>query len=340
MGNPLRKRCRESQCERSLGASSVSREPFFPRPSGAREIPSDDWAVLQFDSEEPEVRRPVPLPPPGMTEDVSGHRVLRDAPPVPELYELLHLQATRRQAMPVEPEPPPRRRRGELAMVVGGGLVVAFGIGYAVGQRPGLLPKGPETVPAPTVAAPPPLERLVADTDLQGSPALLPVGPEVPVSPDIGQLVIRSTPAGAEVVLDRVLRGTTPLSLGRLRLGSRTLQLAFGGYDTRQRVIELTPDHPVRVVDLELTPAGAMPPQAAGETRAPGAVQVLSSPAGARLFVDDELVGTVPLLMPGLDPGSHRVRLELDGFRSWSASVLIEPDQRFQIDARLEPDAP
>ncbi len=323
----------------------MSREHGFSRPPRAPHVPPDDWAVLQFKSEKAEVRQLPPVPPVRSGNDGPPRRVLMDAPPVPELHELLRPHGSAvRQSIPVTVEPR-TRRRGELVMVAVGCLVVAFGIGYTVGLR-GPLPADGETAEvvaaAAVVVGPPALERLVADADAQGMTALaaVPVGPEVPVSPNIGQLVVRSTPAGAEVVLDRVLRGTTPLSLGRLRLGSRTLQLAFGGYDTRQREVVLTPDQPSRVIELELIPAGAMPPRPAGEAGATGSVQVSSTPAGARLFVDDELVGTAPLLMPGLDPGSHRVRLELEGHRSWSTSVLIEPDQRFQVDAQLAPDAP
>jgi hypothetical protein len=303
-----------------------------------RETPSDDWAMLQFDSEEPARHQPVPpVPPPGH-DPTLRHRVLRDAPPLREPFALPlpHGGATR-QATPVA-VPPRSRRRAELVAVLVGGLAFAFAVGFTVGQRQDAAPETAAVV-APAVVAPPPLERRVADGDVQGMPALagIAVGPEVPLAPDIGQLVIRSRPAGAEVVLDGVLRGTTPLTLGRLRLGQRTLQVAFGGYDMRQRVVMLSPERPSQAIDLALTPAGSMLPRVDGAT---GAVQVTSRPAGARLFVNDELVGTVPLLMPGLDPGSHRVRLELAGFQSWTSSVLIEPDQRFRIDARLEPERP
>ena len=50
---------------------------------------------------------------------------------------------------------------------------------------------------------------------------------------------------------------------------------------------------------------------------------VVSRPPGARVFVDDKLIGTTPLQMPSIAAGAHAVRLELDGYRPWVTSVRI-----------------
>jgi hypothetical protein len=62
---------------------------------------------------------------------------------------------------------------------------------------------------------------------------------------------------------------------------------------------------------------------------------VVTRPAGARLYVDDRLVGTTPLLVSGVASGPHTVRLEAEGFPAWSGSVVIEADKRFRLERDL-----
>ena len=79
------------------------------------------------------------------------------------------------------------------------------------------------------------------------------------------------------------------------------------------------------------------PPPPVADVNAPGALFAHSNPTGARLFVDDALVGTTPLLLPGLSPGEHHVKLELSGFQPSSTVIQIEPNKRFRLQLTLEP---
>jgi hypothetical protein len=63
---------------------------------------------------------------------------------------------------------------------------------------------------------------------------------------------------------------------------------------------------------------------------------VSSRPPGAQLFVDDALVGTMPLLMAGLSPGRHQIRVEMPGWKAWSSSIQIEPGKRFTLEVKME----
>jgi hypothetical protein len=69
----------------------------------------------------------------------------------------------------------------------------------------------------------------------------------------------------------------------------------------------------------------------------PGSLFVTTYPVGARLYVDGTLIGTAPLLMPGLTSGPHAVRLEMAGMQPWSSSVDIKSDERFRLAVKLEP---
>jgi hypothetical protein len=65
-------------------------------------------------------------------------------------------------------------------------------------------------------------------------------------------------------------------------------------------------------------------------------VQVDSRPRGARVFLDNAPVGMTPLLLSGIRPGSHAVRLEMRGYRPVSTSVTVEAGSRARVAASLE----
>jgi hypothetical protein len=219
------------------------------------------------------------------------------------------------------------------------GLGAAFAGGYLLGRRdtpavqlPEVQPERPAAPELEAAETPPP----AADPNLESGQRTIDTPPAAPADTPKGRILVRSIPPGAAVTLDGDFRGTTPLALRDLTLGDRTIEIAHPGHDTRQMMATLTAERPTRSIDVELHPTGT-PGPAYGAGTGSGALHVLSRPVGARLFVDDELVGSAPLLMSGLSAGPHRVRLELQGHRTWSGSVQIEPNQRFRMAISLEP---
>ena len=61
-----------------------------------------------------------------------------------------------------------------------------------------------------------------------------------------------------------------------------------------------------------------------------------SRPIGAQVFLDGASVGRTPLVMPDVKTGTHRVRLELAGHRTWVTVVNVEPGTRVRVGASLE----
>lgn len=68
----------------------------------------------------------------------------------------------------------------------------------------------------------------------------------------------------------------------------------------------------------------------------PGALSIVSRPAGARVFLDSRAVGSTPLSLKRVAAGAHNIRVERAGFRVWTGSVKIVPGQRARISASLE----
>jgi hypothetical protein len=83
-------------------------------------------------------------------------------------------------------------------------------------------------------------------------------------------------------------------------------------------------------------PAREAAPAPAAPERTSGSLIVDSRPTGVRVFVDGKLVGTTPLLLEDVAAGDHVVRLELDGFNSWTTSTKVAGGERTRVSGSLE----
>ena len=63
---------------------------------------------------------------------------------------------------------------------------------------------------------------------------------------------------------------------------------------------------------------------------------VQSSPSGANVYLDDQLVSTTPFQLSDIATGRHTIRIDMQGYRSWSMPVTIEQGVLTKISAVLE----
>lgn len=68
-----------------------------------------------------------------------------------------------------------------------------------------------------------------------------------------------------------------------------------------------------------------------------GALQIDSTPRGARVFIDRQPVGVTPLVLSGLVVGSRVVRLEADGHAPWSSAIRVIADRQTNVRTTLAP---
>jgi hypothetical protein len=156
-------------------------------------------------------------------------------------------------------------------------------------------------------------------------------------------LLIHSTPAGARVTIDGVDRGTTPVAVRGLALGTRLVGISRVGYETAERLVTLTPSRPSRTLDVDLVavtrvaprdvPAPAAP---AASVAASGSLVVDSRPSGAMVTVDGRPSGNTPVTLTAVAPGRHTVRIERPGYRPVTTTVMIKSGERARVAARLE----
>jgi hypothetical protein len=240
------------------------------------------------------------------------------------------------------------------------GLVVAsvaagFAGGFIVGRQsrpspdsinishdePVIEPQPPRAAgdePKPIASTTHPVAQITNEQALRSEPTAAPAVSQPPVrAVDSGRLLVRSTPAGASVMVDGESRGVTPLALRELAFGAHTVRVSYPGHDTRERPVTFTERRPARSLDFELRPTSVTSPATTPAANSPGSLIVTSRPSGAQVFVDDSLIGTTPFLLSSVGAGVKHLRIELSGYKTWTASVQIEPGARSRVAANLEP---
>jgi hypothetical protein len=79
----------------------------------------------------------------------------------------------------------------------------------------------------------------------------------------------------------------------------------------------------------------AAPLHAAPSGSASGEVQIDSDPGGATVMLGGREMGVTPLVLTGLTPGDHRVRVVKDGYLENGRVVSVQPGERRVIDVHL-----
>jgi len=163
-----------------------------------------------------------------------------------------------------------------------------------------------------------------------------PSPPVVPVPPSTGTLSITTAPADAEVFVDGVGRGRTPVTL-TLNAGTHGLELRGTG-EPRAMTVSMTPGAQLAQY-IELPSAPAAPPPAAAAVAAPAAaverpVPVesqfgwvsVTAPVDVQLFENQRLIGTSQSDRVMVSAGRHDIEIVNDalGYRA-TRTVQVPP---------------
>ena len=143
----------------------------------------------------------------------------------------------------------------------------------------------------------------------------------VNLTPVVGNLNIRSEPAGAMVVLDGEKRGATPLELAAVAGGLHDLKVVLDGYQTVEETIAVTNKLADVARDYRLKPQ---------RTEA----LVTASPAGGVLRVNGvaaEWDGALPLSLPLSAGKKYVLQYEKPGYFAVSQEVTLKPNERADI---------
>lgn len=240
------------------------------------------------------------------------------------------------------PTPPPSapQRFGGTALILATlvGSVFGFAAGYMA--RPRALQGGP------------PQEMAVAKNAEPASPAtttaVAPVTEaakttEAPKTAQVGRLLVRSTPNGANVTVDGVAKGVTPLALRDLEMGTRTITVGRRGYVSAARKVVITSSRPARTLDIRLVaevsgspkPKPATPATLGRPSVTTGGLNVDSRPVGAAVTINGTPRGNTPLSINDLAPGEYRILMTMPGYRNFATTVRVVAGERARAAASL-----
>ena len=148
-----------------------------------------------------------------------------------------------------------------------------------------------------------------------------------PVDRPHAGLKVQSTVPNAEVFLDGSSLGRAPVDRPDLDPGKHYVVVHRDGFTDFKREVILVENQAVAMVaDLSAT----------------GALRILSTPEGAEVRIDGELVGHTPVQRDGVTSGDHIVEFRLKGFFEHKETMKVEGGREkiFSVDLKLIPTGP
>lgn len=139
---------------------------------------------------------------------------------------------------------------------------------------------------------------------------------------DSGAIEIKSEPVGASVIVNGIDRGKTPLALTGIAKGLVSITLKHEGFKETTRELSM---HAGDVQDLYLK----LEPLA-------GTLQLTSVPDGGRIYLNDLFRGKSPLVLTGVEPGTYKVKVELDGYAAVSREISVANGSSVSEEFRLD----
>jgi archaellum component FlaG (FlaF/FlaG flagellin family) len=133
-------------------------------------------------------------------------------------------------------------------------------------------------------------------------------------------LVLASSPDGAQVFINGVARGTTPVTLSDVVAGRTDVKVARIGYEAYERQLDLEVTRTYEInAELEALPSG---------------LTVITEPAGATVTMDGLPVGKTPCSVNAQD-GSRVVEIALMGYDTIATNLMLKPSVTERLDLNL-----
>ena len=140
-----------------------------------------------------------------------------------------------------------------------------------------------------------------------------------------GTLAVNSEPPGATVKREDtgVVLGQTPLTLP-LPVGELRVAIGLDRFVEQSKSIRITAD--------QRTELGLTLSRAADQS---SVLTVTGAPEGATVKAGDQRIGTIPLTIGTLEPGTLNLLIEAPAHEPWLTQVLLEPGAATRVEVRL-----
>lgn len=134
---------------------------------------------------------------------------------------------------------------------------------------------------------------------------------QVTLIPITASVLIKSTPTGAKVILNKQLKGVTPLVIQNLEVGTYEAIIEKAGFESRNTTWKINDERPREVV--------------VSLTSSIGRLLVNSKPSRASIYLNGKLVGNTPY-RADLEEGSYELKLSSPNYANMTKTVLVTKD--------------
>ena len=136
-------------------------------------------------------------------------------------------------------------------------------------------------------------------------------------------LKVSADVAGAQVWVDGKEHKTAPVTLTDLPPGPHTVRVVKEGYEPTEEKVLLMRGTAL-TVDVFLK-----------RIVTSGAIHVTGTPQGAKIYFKGYYVGTVPMELKDLEPGTYEVRVIQDGYEPWEKRLEVKKGETVKAEATL-----
>lgn len=128
--------------------------------------------------------------------------------------------------------------------------------------------------------------------------------------PPVGRLQVTSDPPKATVLVDRQVRGETPIVLPNLAVGQHLVSVQKQGFHEALQSVDMQAQGS-RVLDFRLESLT-------------GLLLLQSAPSNADITINGVALGRTPILLTTLPLGTHRVKISTPGYQPKEVEVKLE----------------
>jgi hypothetical protein len=150
-----------------------------------------------------------------------------------------------------------------------------------------------------------------------------------------GTVSIASLP-GASAFMDSNPQGQIPpsgsLTVYNIPSGNHIFKVTAPGYNEWMNTVFIQPNV-INPINAPLTPIGPKPTP----VPATGGFNIVSTPAGAEVYVDNLFKGYTPATMDGIPAGNHLILLKYTGYVDYSTTASVTPGQVTPLAVSMQP---
>ncbi len=128
-----------------------------------------------------------------------------------------------------------------------------------------------------------------------------------------GSISVSSYPSGANVYLDGTYKGTTPLTIPDLSIGSYVIKITKSGYND--------------IFKKATVSSGETATISASLNTLTGSIYANSEPKGAKIYLDENYKGQTPQTILNVPIGEHTLKFSKNGYEEISRTITVASDQ-------------